>query len=495
MKKFFKVFGIILITIILLMIISGFFVTKFVNLNTFKAIIVSQVKKTTGKTLTINGDISWSLYPVLGLDFKDATLSDLPTSDQPFVKADDVRVGVRLLPLLLRRLEVERFMVNGLQINWQDSKTGHQLKIDKLSFQAKDIRAGRLFPINLSFKMSGAQAINVQLAGKVIFTNDEIKISASSLILNGDTVTGDLDVIGINKISQFDLSNIMRPLYIKGELQSKKIRFASMDLHNAKLNLQGQNGIINAPLTANMYSGGLQVNTQINVQQTTPNIAVQYKYSNFNLASLASSMYGVKSISGTGNIWGNITTHSFSGSKVMSTLNGTTSFRLSNGVFQGVDVAYMIYQGRKFWYFIEDKLQKDRAGSDDVRRRAALASRKNTKQTRFDSVSGANKITNGVANGNLSISSPDIQGGGSGAIDLVKRYVNYRINVGLKGDLSDWAVPIIISGPFGNVKPQVDKAAINKMAQQMVQKAIQQRLQQQIKQNIQKLPIKIPKIF
>ena len=56
-------------------------------------------------------------------------------------------------------------------------------------------------------------------------------------------------------------------------------------------------------------------------------------------------------------------------------------------------------------------------------------------------------------------------------------------------------MPIIISGPFGNVKSKLDQAAINKMAQQMVKKALQKRFQKQIERNIKKLPIKIPKLF
>ncbi|MGD9153855.1 MAG: AsmA family protein [Gammaproteobacteria bacterium] len=541
MKKFFKIFGIILSIIILLMIIAGFLVFKFVNLNTFKPVIVTQVKKITGRALTISGDINWSLYPVLGVDFKNATLSNLPGfGSQPFVKANDVRIGVRLLPLLSHRIEVERIVVNGLlinllknrqgavnwqmptvksdngaqsavsfgdrkppsvkqiavvklidlsniTINWQDSQTGRSSKIDNLSLQAKDIREGESFPVSLSLRVNGTQPINIKLTGNTMFTDNEVKISGLNLVLNGDTVTGNLDAVGVNKISAFDLGGILRPLELKGELQSKRLRFTGLDLSDAKLNLQGQSGIINAPLTANMYSGALQVNTQINVQQATPNITVQYKYSNFNLTSLASNIYGVHSISGTGNIWGNITTHSFSGPKVISTLNGTTSFKLDNGVIQGIDVAYIIYQGRKFWYSVIDMLQKDRAGSDDARRRIALMPRKNTKQTEFSSITGANKITNGIVNGNLSINAPDIAGSGSGTIDLIKRYIDYRVQVSLNRDLSNWAVPIIISGPFGNVKPKLDKAALSKMAQQRIKKAVQKRLRQQIKQNIKKL--------
>ncbi|MGD9107730.1 MAG: AsmA family protein [Gammaproteobacteria bacterium] len=548
MKKSFKIFGIILSIIILLMIIGGFLVFKFVDLNTFKPVIVAQVKKITGRTLTVSGDINWSFYPVLGVDFKNATLSNLPGfGDQPFVKADDVKIGVHLLPLLSHRIEIERLVVNGLlinllknrqgavnwqmptaklgdkaqstvssgdkklasikqiaviklidlrniTINWQDSQTGRKSKIDNLSLQAKDIREGELFPVNLSLRVNGAQTINARLIGNVVFTNNEVKISELNLGLNDNTITGNLDAVGVNKISTFDIGGILRPLNIKGELQSKRLRFTGLDLRDVKLNLQGQNGIINAPLTANMYDGGLQFDTQINVQQTTPNITVQYKYSNFNLASLAGSVYGVKNISGTGNIWGNITTHSFSGPKVISTLNGTTSFKLDNGVIQGVDAAYMIYQGRMFWYSAVDML-RGRTGSDDAQRRVALVPRKNTKRTEFGSITGANKITNGVMHGNLSINAPDIAGSGSGIIDLIKRYVDYRMQINSNRDLSDWAVPIIINGPFNDVKIKLDQAALSKMVQQRAAKAVQKRLQQKIKQDIKKLPIKIQNIF
>jgi len=581
MKKFFKIVGIVLGIILLLLIISGFLAAKFIDLNAFKPMITAQVKKLTGRTLTIGGDINWSLYPVLGVDLKDTTLSNLPGfGDQFFVKARDVRVGVRLLPLLFKQIEVERVVVNGLtvnliknrqgKVNWampkakaeektkpardredkqpltrqvtalklidmknvainlQNLQTGQKSKIDQLSMYAKNIQSDAFFPIKLSlnvnsnkpnvvgninlsgkFKVSDWRKqyqlrdfvlttklrgkdvpqgkLNMRLKSDVTVTENEFKTTGLNLVMNGDTVTGNLDATGISKISAFDPQSILRPLNIKGSLQSKRLRLGGMNLTNAKFNLQGQNGIIKAPFTASMYGGGLQVNASINVQQATPNIAVQYRYSNFNLSALS------KRASGRGSIWGNIITRSFGGPKMMRTLNGTASFKLSNGVIKGVDVAYLIYQGRRAFYSVAHLLQKDKTGADDLRRKAAMKPRKNTGRTRFSSISGTHRITNGVARGSFSIASPDISGGGSGTANLVKRYVSYRVNVSLKGDLSDWRVPIIISGPFGNVKASLDKAALNKLVQQMAAKYLKKQLQEKIlKQGIKKIPIKLP---
>jgi uncharacterized protein involved in outer membrane biogenesis len=590
MKKFFKISVIALSVFILLVIVGGFLVTKFVTLNTFKPLITAQVNKITGRTFTIDGNIHWSLYPVLGIDFKDATLSNLPGfGDQPFIQAADMRVGVHLIPLLSRHVKVEKIVINGLlvnlvknrqgAVNWkmparkpakaeevadkqklservaslslklidiknvtinmQNLQTGQKSTLHKVSLHASNIQDHDFFPIKLSFSVDSNQPNvtgNVNLSGKlkairerkqyqlhdfilitklrgkdvpqgkldmqfksdVSIANNEFATDGLNLVLNGNTITGNIHATGTNNISAFNLSDIVRPLNINGDLQSKRLKFAGMNLNNAKLKLQGQNGIVKiAPLTADMYGGGLQVNAQINLQQATPNIAVQYKYNNFNLASLASGMYGSKKITGRGNIWGNITTRSFGGPKMLSTLNGTTSFKLNNGVIKGVDVAYLIYQGRKTLYTIVQFLQKDKTGADDDRRRAIIAAKhKNTKQTRFSSITGSNKIRNGVANGNFSIASPDIRGNGGGTINLIKRYVGYRAKVGLKGELSDWVVPVVISGPFGKVKARLDKNALNQLAQQMVkkqiQKHIQKHLKQQIQDNIKKI---IPKIF
>jgi uncharacterized protein involved in outer membrane biogenesis len=579
MKKLFKISGIVLGIIILLVVIGGFLATKFIDLNAFKPTITAQVKKMTGRTLTISGDINWSLYPVLGIDLKDATLSNLPAfGDKPFIKANDVRVGVRLIPLLFRKVEVERVVVNGLTINliknrqgavnwqmpkakveetkpvsdkdkqpltqqvtalklidmknvtinWQNLRTGQKSKVDQLSIYAKNIQSGEFFPIKLSLNVNSNKPNvigNINLSGKckvstfrkqyqlrdfvlttklrgkdvpqgklnarlksdVVITGDEFKVSKLNLVMNKDTVTGNLDATGVNKIAAFDPQSVLRPLNIKGSLQSKRLRLAGMNLTNAKFNLQGQNGIIKAPFTASMYGGGLQVNTQINVQQATPKIALQYKYNNFNLSGWSNRA------TGKGSIWGNITTRSFGGSKMMRTLNGTTSFKLSNGAIKGVDVAYMIYQGRRAFYAAVHLLQLDKTGADDMRRLAVMIPRKNTGQTRFSSISGTHRITNGVARGSFSIASPDIKGGGSGTVNMVKRYVYYRLNVSLKGDLSDWQVPILLSGPFGNVKASLDKAAIGKLVQQMAAEYMKKYLQQKIlKQQIKKLPIKLP---
>lgn len=118
-----------------LVAIIGFVV--FVNPNDLKPQINQAVEKYTGRQLHLNGNIEWSLFPRLGLQLNNATLSNTPGfGDKPFAIIQKLDLQVRLLPLLHKQLEVGKLQVNGLtlylmknakgQTNWQGPSTPTQ---------------------------------------------------------------------------------------------------------------------------------------------------------------------------------------------------------------------------------------------------------------------------------------------------------------------------------------------------------------------------------
>jgi AsmA protein len=65
----------------------------------YKPQIVQAVKDRTGRTLTLAGDIEIAFYPSLGARVRTATLSERG-NDRPFASVDELRVSVKLMPLL-----------------------------------------------------------------------------------------------------------------------------------------------------------------------------------------------------------------------------------------------------------------------------------------------------------------------------------------------------------------------------------------------------------
>ncbi|MBY5920818.1 AsmA family protein [Ferrimonas balearica] len=112
-----KVIKGLLLALLAVVVVVGGYLAFFFDLNSFKGPIADKVKQVTGRDLVIDGDIGWSLYPTLGLDLAKIQLGNLPGENlPPLLSVDQASVGVALLPLLSRELQVEELAVSGVRL-------------------------------------------------------------------------------------------------------------------------------------------------------------------------------------------------------------------------------------------------------------------------------------------------------------------------------------------------------------------------------------------
>jgi len=115
----------------LLIIVSvGFFLLF--DPNDFRDNIATEVKRTTGRELQIEGDLEVSLFPWLAIELGKTSLGNaVGFGEEPFASFTNARLSIRLLPLLLRReisigtAELETLHLNlavdrNGRSNWQD---------------------------------------------------------------------------------------------------------------------------------------------------------------------------------------------------------------------------------------------------------------------------------------------------------------------------------------------------------------------------------------
>jgi len=106
-------------------------VALFVNPNDYKGRIEQQVKTTTGRDLTLKGDIKLSVFPWIALELGPASLGNPEGfGTEPFLSVEKVALRVKLLPLLHKELQIGRIEIDGLDLrlkknaagkgNWQD---------------------------------------------------------------------------------------------------------------------------------------------------------------------------------------------------------------------------------------------------------------------------------------------------------------------------------------------------------------------------------------
>jgi AsmA protein len=130
MTKILKLTGIIVGILILLLFVGVGILATCVSPNKIKPIITSQVFKMTGRTLTIDGDLSWTFFPYLGVKVGHASLSNPPEYAQKvFAEFSQATIGVKLAPLFHANIEASGLTLTGLTLNLvknADGKTNWQ---------------------------------------------------------------------------------------------------------------------------------------------------------------------------------------------------------------------------------------------------------------------------------------------------------------------------------------------------------------------------------
>src|SRR5690348_13987385 len=115
--KLLKIIAGLLGIVVLIGILALVLLVTFVSPNRFKPLIIDQVKKYTGRDLVIDGDLSWTIFPSLGVKVGHLELNN-PTGfkQKTFAEIDSATVGVKLFPLLHKHVESSGVTLSGMKL-------------------------------------------------------------------------------------------------------------------------------------------------------------------------------------------------------------------------------------------------------------------------------------------------------------------------------------------------------------------------------------------
>jgi AsmA protein len=131
MKRLLK----ILLTLMLIPVALIAGVHFFIDPNDYKDEISAWVGKATGRQLTLRGDLGLSLFPWIGVEVREASLSQpAGFGDEPFARIQEVQARLKFLPLLRGRVELGEVLGTGVTLNlirapdgranWEDLASG-----------------------------------------------------------------------------------------------------------------------------------------------------------------------------------------------------------------------------------------------------------------------------------------------------------------------------------------------------------------------------------
>ena len=208
MRRILKILGYTIGTIVVLLIVVIVGVLIFVDPNDYKDRITAAVNQATGRTLTLEGDLSLTIIP-LGIRLGAAELSNAEGfGEEPFASIESAELSVGLLPLLSRRVKVGTANLTGLRLNlernasgvtnwddlaregpaaetpapeaeaadggsvdisvgkveiadaevsWQDALAGQEWRLSDFNLTAEDFNPGEAFPLSIGFHLEGAE--------------------------------------------------------------------------------------------------------------------------------------------------------------------------------------------------------------------------------------------------------------------------------------------------------------------------------------------------
>lgn len=118
MSKIVKVTAILLGIIALLIVTVAILLATLISPNRLKPILIDQIKKSTGRELIVDGNLSWTFFPYLGVKVGHMSLSN-PANfpEKTFAEFNQATVGVKLMPLLHRQIESSGIVLSGMKLH------------------------------------------------------------------------------------------------------------------------------------------------------------------------------------------------------------------------------------------------------------------------------------------------------------------------------------------------------------------------------------------
>lgn len=235
MKLFLKLAAALIALLILAVVVA----INVVDPNDYKQQIQDQVKTKINRDLVIAGDLSWSLYPLLGFQSGKVTLLNSPDfEEKTLLNVEDATISINVIPLFSGQFEIGEIVLNGVEFNLITNKDGAS-NLDNLQAESTETTEAETTKqetpteeessqeIDLSqFVLSGITLTNAQLQIIDHQTNENQKIAIKSMVLSE---------FAFDKKSHFSLTSSFKNEQVDADIALEADIFIDSTLNNIEL--------------------------------------------------------------------------------------------------------------------------------------------------------------------------------------------------------------------------------------------------------------------
>jgi hypothetical protein len=297
-------------TIIASLFVAILLILLFVDPNDYKEEIAAFLTENTGRTVRIQDDIGYTLYPWLGLDLGKVSVGNAPGFEEPvFANIDKAKLRVKLMPLFTQYFEIDTVRLEGIALNltrkpdgstnWSDlmalageeEQEQDSIILKKLQVKGFDMRHAQIV-FDDQQTQSRYLFSDINLKTSPLVLNEPIQIelnTALSMSNHSTTLNGQMDLTTEITALMDDQNYQLKPLHFNLTLQGDSIPDGSqtLSINTEKIELDfNQQRFTLAGFIAKAMDGTLSIDIQADNAQETPKLSGNLNLANLNVQKI-----------------------------------------------------------------------------------------------------------------------------------------------------------------------------------------------------------------
>jgi len=198
----------IIVIPLVVVILAAVLVPMLVDKQKILQLAQDTLKEQTGATLDVRGDVSFSVFPTIAVTLADTAVT-LPEETEPTATAENLAIGVQLIPLFSRRVEIGGILIDGFHARLKPAAAGADMP-DTATLSKEQQKA-----LEEAQKEALAEQAQV-LAAPLALSIDELTVTDSSVEMLA--AEGDPTRVEIERIYITDVNTAGRPLNMTAKL-------------------------------------------------------------------------------------------------------------------------------------------------------------------------------------------------------------------------------------------------------------------------------------
>ena len=316
MKKLIVALGILA----LLLVVAGAAIVLLADVNAHKPRIEAAVSDALGMEFRIRGKAGLRLFPSAGIALSDIRLQNRGTE---LATVENLRVGVRLAPLLRRRVEVTELLFEKPTVRIEKGADG---KFNYETPPRPKKSAGREEAAP-SLELSGGAVKD----GRVVYLDrkggGKTEVSGIDLAVDRLAVPGDPGV------------PIAKGISFAGRLRAKEVRGAGYVLSDVDAKVAVSGGICDIrPFTMKLFGGKGEGGIRIDGSREKTDVRVSYTLAGFRAEESLAAVGRKKTLSGPMTLTPDLSFRGKDAAEMKRTLSGRVSLRGDDLTLHGIDI-------------------------------------------------------------------------------------------------------------------------------------------------------------